>query len=915
MFKRPQVCAGILLAWGSGTAMWAGNAVAQDQAQQLERVEITGSSIKRIDAEQALPVTVIKREEIDRLGVTSTEQLLSKVTATSFVGAITTAESAGIQTNGLAGVSLRGLGSQRTLVLVNGRRLANFASDGTTVDVNSIPLSSVDRVEVLRDGASSVYGSDAVGGVINFILRSNFQGIEVSGYAGSPSRSGGGQQYKAGLVGGWGNLASDRFNVLLSFDYDKEKALFGSQRNFSNFSWTEDGLYSQSATPSGRLFGPWVMGVPGDQQPTLDSVGHPLSPSNCAQNGSGFDPAFGTCRYNSAPLVDILPDIERYNFAGSAHFQLNPTNTLFAEGFYTKSKIITLQQPSPISAAFLLTDKAFAGSGVEQSLLLFPGNPNYPLAYLTSQNLDTTKPYSVTLRTFDNGRRLQTNDNDQVHLAAGVDGSQGDWDYNVAASHNSSKVTNATVDGYMSQLALVSLLNNTPNWDPFSQYQTPAIAAAMRATNFAGDMLSATYSTDGVDGRLSRSFGRLPGGPISAAVGVSFRRENYDYQPTAAYMSGDISGYGGQQLPVNVSRNTTGVFGELELPLLKQLTGNVSLRTDKYPNKTTTNPKLGLRFQPSSMFLIRSSVGTGFRAPSLPELDNPQVVGTSATFRDPVKGTTNQYTLVTGGNPDLKPEKSRQASLGIVFEPTRTVSIGIDYFQIKLSETIQNGGLAPAFIVQQAATGNPNYTPFVQRDGAGNITQISAVNINAGSTDIKGFDLSVRAELAKVPWGTVTADLSGTYMAQYDVTLPDGTKQGSIGATTDANGNLLAIQGGGAGSNGGGIIFRWRHNLTVGISNDSWGASVTQNFQSGYGDNINFNGDLPVRQVGSYATYDAQASYTAIKNLRLTLGIKNLFDKNPPFAYTNGNYFQVGWDPTYYDPRARFIYVTGNYKF
>ena len=214
MFRKTKVCSGLMLAFGGSLALGALPAHGQ---QQLERVEITGSSIKRVESEGALPVQVVTRAEIERSGVTSTEQLLQSISAVSSMGGTSNATGAGASTYGFSSISLRGLGEDRTLVLVNGRRVAAFAGgDGAAANVNAIPLAAIERIEILKDGASGVYGSDAVAGVVNFILAKDFTGIEVAGSTGRPTRSGGGKNNKASVVVGFGDIEKNRFNVTAS---------------------------------------------------------------------------------------------------------------------------------------------------------------------------------------------------------------------------------------------------------------------------------------------------------------------------------------------------------------------------------------------------------------------------------------------------------------------------------------------------------------------------------------------------------------------------------------------------------------------------------------------------------------------------------------------------------------------------
>jgi iron complex outermembrane recepter protein len=248
MLKLSKISLAAAVVAGGGLS-WTTTAL----AQETQRIEITGSSIKRIDAESSLPVTTISRADIERSGVTNVEQLVKAISSVATAGSTSGSTLSGLATYGLSSVSLRGLGEARTLVLVNGRRLATFAgSNGSTVavDINAVPLAAIERVEVLRDGASSLYGSDAVAGVINFILRSDYTGLELSAQYGAPTRSGGGAVSRAGIVFGTGSVDKDRFNVMLAANVEKSESLYGRERNFAK-SGVRPPFFFSGATPSG----------------------------------------------------------------------------------------------------------------------------------------------------------------------------------------------------------------------------------------------------------------------------------------------------------------------------------------------------------------------------------------------------------------------------------------------------------------------------------------------------------------------------------------------------------------------------------------------------------------------------------------------------------------------------------------
>jgi iron complex outermembrane receptor protein len=293
------------------------------------------------------------------------------------------------------------------------------------------------------------------------------------------------------------------------------------------------------------------------------------------------------------------------------------------------------------------------------------------------------------------------------------------------------------------------------------------------------------------------------------------------------------------------------------------------------------------------------------------ELYTPQAVGTSANFKDPKTGVANQFNVLGGGNTNLKPENSEQASIGMVLQPIKNLTFSVDYWKIRISDLITT--IDPQFIVDQAFAGNSTYTGLVQRDAAGNITQITSTNLNAGGVSTSGIDLDVRWLIAKTAnYGTYGAHLNGTYLTKFDEKLPDGSIQPSIGATImPGTGTVLNAV------SAGGILNRWKHVLTFDWRYGPYAVALTQNFQSGYWDNARADSatGTDAQHVGSFSTWDIQGSYTGVKNLTLRAGLKNMFNRLPPDVITLNQYFQTGYDPTYYDPHGMFGYLNATYKF
>jgi iron complex outermembrane receptor protein len=899
-----------------GAGLLAQPVFAQD-APVVQRVEITGSSVKRVDAETSLPVQVVTKADIARTGATSTEELLQSISAFSSAGGTSNATGAGTSTGGLSSISLRGLGSTRTLVLVNGRRLAAFAgSDGASVNVNVIPLAAIERVEVLKDGASGVYGSDAVAGVVNFILSKQTDGIEITGGYGSPSQSGGGQNAKATITGGYN---TDKLNLVVSGSYEKEKALFGRDRDYAN-SATKLPYYSGTATGLGNIQGAFIPGKGPDAGFSTggSGYGNPLAIGDkCSviKMGTLTDGAKGSpyCYYDSGPDVGLTPDRELFNLTSNLTYQLNANHQLFGDLLYSQSKVTQTYQASPARASFFETDGEFAKQGVDAALLLFPSNPAYQsiaAPYLHSQGFDSLigKPLSITSRVFDYGPRQNVDTAKQARIVVGAKGTVGAVDYEVALTHNESKLTSAVTTGYFSQVNYAKIINGS-NWNPWAEggVQTGALADQLKSAAFTGDFLNAKSTSDSLDAKITGDFWTVAGITPQYAVGVQSRKENYTTDPSAAYQSGDISGLGGSIVPIDRDRTVNSAFGELSIPVLKSLELNFAARDDHYDDVgNSANWKGNFRWQPVKTLVLRGSYGTGFRAPSLVDLWNPQTLGTSEQFNDPAtKQTGLQVNSLTGGNPNLKPEKSKQYSFGAVWQPFTTTSIGVDFFNINIRDILATPSAQE--VVSRFRAGDSAYAGLVTLNSSNEIVNIKQTLANTGNANVQGLDLFANWK-DNFSFGKLDVNLNGTYMDDFNQTSPGGDVSHKVGTIVDAAGNPVI------GAQTGGVVLRWKHQLAGTWSNGPWSTTLVQNYRTGYqvGHDLNDNKVF----IGSEATYDANVTFRGIKNLTLALGVKNLFDKQPdPIGTAVTNQFQSGYDINQYDPRGRFVYVTAGYKF
>lgn len=904
---------------------------ADPSTQKMERVVVTGSSIKRIDGETALPVQILKREDIERIGASSTEELVKQLSSLSSAGSATTVASSGGTGGGnIATVSLRGLGGGRTLVLVNGRRVSVYGggsagSAGSSVDINSIPLSAIERVEVLKDGASAVYGSDAIAGVVNFILRKDFTGVEVSGTYGQPSKAPG-KDKKATLFAGIGRLGEDGYNITFGANLQKTEAIFGTDRPYANrinVAEMNEVLSSITFPANVSMYNTGVL-----KNPMLPNCG-PVS------QVSPYSPT--RCSFDNSPYISVQPEIEKANLMANGRMTLSSNAEGYFETGYSRNKITSTTQPVPIAYNAITTAtnpyvpefkkliaqypallaKPYAGTFGIGGFILVPGSPYYPKDFAAANGL-TGLPLLLNYRDLANGARNTLDTSENTRFLVGVRGSYSGWDLDTALLYSESKVKEELLTGYAQYSKVLPILNSGAI-NPFGETTDKTALAAAQAAEFRDVSFTSKTSTTSLDLKAARELMTLAAGTVSLALGAELRKEKFAYNPSVAIQTGDIAGLGGNAFPVIGSRNVSSAYAEVSVPIIKKLDADLAVRYDNYQRVgSTTNPKASIRWQPTSTFLMRSSVGTGFRAPSLTDLYTPQASsvtgnGTRDPIRCPDRNTgapadcNAQFTTITGGNPGLQPEKSLSYTFGVLFEPVKELSVSLDAFRVNLKNAIVVGGLSSTYFLANADRAR-QYAAFIVRGpadanpaGVGPITGIIQTNANLFKTQLAGVDLDGTYRLRLASGNRLTARLSGTYLSKYDV-------QGPSGAYTTALDQALNA--------GGGVVLRWKHNASVSYDMGPFSASLSQNYQKGYTDVLGNRapaGSAP-RKVDAYQTFDTQVTYTGFRATRLTLGVKNLTDRNPPYTNLTSN-FLGGYDIGYGDPRGRFVYVTAAYSF
>ena len=890
-------------------AAFAPAALAQNApttAQTSERIEVTGTNIRRVEGESALPVTVISRQEIERTGATNAMELLNYVAANNSLGNVSLTSVIGAATNSVQTASLRGLQGGHTLVLINGKRVNNSAGETQGVqgvNLAIIPFSAIERVEVLKDGASAVYGSDAIAGVINFILRSDYRGAEVSAFYGAPTRSGGGAEEKYNASFGFGDVNKDRYNVYFNASYDHQKPLDQKDRDFSKTSIILPiGYFAGSSNTFPGRISTGGIGIPGHTPPDCGNPDNQyLNLPDVGLVGCFYDPA-------RTPGVMGISDDKNLNLYGQAKFQINANWQLYGQGLYSKDENHYTIQPVPISNLFTYGP---ATALLPATITLQPTSPFYPHADAIAAGVDG-QPLNVRYRATETGLRDTTDTNKGYQLVGGIKGTIANrWDTDLSYSYSEGELHNHVNGGFPLYSRILPLLNSG-NVNLFAP-NTAAIQQQLRDSSFVGDAVFNKASTSAVNGKISGDLFNWRGGTVAGAVGVDLRKEKLDENPDPSYTIGDISGYGGNANPISADRKVTAFYGEVNVPILKSLELDAAVRTDDYSDfGRTNNPKFSLRWQPNRQVLFRTSYGTGFLAPSLYQLDNPATSGVSPTgqsdpIRCPVTHDTGfdcgtQFATVNGGNTALRPEESEQTTVGMVFEPNRTWSISADWFKIHLKNGITTGVPVPTILGDLASYGH-----FVTRgpvdpafpDLPGRIIGIDQRFINLGATHIEGIDSEFHYKWDPQPWGRVRFDISGTYYTRYDTQNADGSFTGIVGSAL----NSPVV----------GVIPRWKHYASLSLDSGPWTLTVAQNYQNGYTD---FQTDLDgnERHVGSMSLFDIQGVYAGIKHFTFTLGVKNVFDTNPPLT-NQQNTFQAGYDPSYYDARARFVYGQVRYEF
>jgi iron complex outermembrane recepter protein len=880
---------------GVATAV-VGLLCASADAQRMQ-ITVTGSNIiPDIEGETSLPVQVITREQIDRANVQTAAELMSTVSANMSFGAYSETESLSPPPGspGFAGASLRGLGQGRTLVLLNGRRAVSYAfAGGGGFDLNAIPVAAIERVEVLKDGASAIYGSDAIAGVVNFILRKDYRGAQAYAQYSSPQHTGGySTHYNA--TAGYGDLASQSFNAFMTVDYQSYGGVRARDRPFASTVYIPGEGVDQT---SGNSFPGNVVTPAGTRNPTGD-------PNNGYANPACLPPfshptvgAPRQCRFDGGTLAYIVDPSERLNVTGAVAWRIDADNEFFLQALYARNNFTFAVQPAPVS-----------------NMTLPPTSAYYPHAFAQFFGIGG-QPLSVRWRTFELGLRTDAATSEQWDVVAGMQGVLHGWNYDGALLYSQSHVDDRYVDGYAKASALLPILNSGLV-NPFG-FNTPDVVALMSTAKLDQTVRTGKGTHSSVDVHASNEIYPMPAGPLVVAAGAEARQWKLEQISSAVLQAIDVvGGFSFASPSWTASRNVWAVFTEANVPIVKTLEANAAVRLDHYSDfGSTTNPKLSLRWQPASTFVLRASLGKGFRAPALDEVYVPPIYRTTpaTNLNDPLRcPVTNApqdcntaLPINVGGNPLLRPEKSTQWGVGGVWSPAPGTAVGLDYYDIRLKNAII--GFGTGDVLAQCPDGiNGAGCPYIHRGPAdprfpnlpGPIVLIDVFGSNIANTRVSGIDLNGQITLPKLDWGRLTLAFQGTY--QFDAKL----RIGNAGYVNYIDHEMSP-----------GVFTYWRHYLAMNWDYGPWSATLTDNFQKGtYDEAPSATNGTVQRRIGDYDIWNVSAFYKGFVNWTLSAGIKNLFDRNPPFSIQLGTN-SIGYDPTYTDPRGRLFWAGVKYAF
>jgi iron complex outermembrane recepter protein len=897
---------------GAASAAWT-SAQAQSEVT-LEEIVVTGSAIVRDDLNSALPIQIITEDQITRRGIKNAADLIENIPAMQ--GFITESDTVGGSGGGIRTANLRAIGDQYTLSLLNGRRMAP-ADSGSSIDLSNIPLAAVEQVHVLTDGASSLYGSDAIAGVVNFVLKDQVDETTISLRTDRPAQSGGKHQALDIVTG----FDGDKGSVVLSFSHEDQDQLAAADRDFAKtgFVFFDHGgqqLYFQNSSANSIPGNAFVYTANYDDFVTGFNPDALANGGVCAEHTTPDDL---TCRFDYTSTLEVLPESSRDSFSlnGRINFSDNLEGfaTLLASQFEMTARIApypTGEIPLPFNSALV---------------------QNEVLPYLTPAELALAGEVTGTWRALPAGNRTTRYDTDSTNLTLGLNGSAGDWNYTVALTQAQTKI----VQDYPTGWLLLDEFVNAASSGAFNIFAkaedfTDADMAALAPTIYHGNWDTAKNDMTVVEAQASKPLFDMGGGDATLAVGFDYRTTNYDRAISQANANEDLL-FLSKDTPYELDRDQYGLYAELLLPITDSFQTTLSARHDDISavsdklnggdidqgDKDTTY-KISALWNTTDTIAFRASYGTGFKAPSMREIGEPvsEFGVTSGTFAcpfasgDPLaqycRPQEAQYDVYRQGSGLLKFEKSTQYTLGMVFTPSNSLSATIDYWNIELKDLVQR-------LTEQQIFANPDlyriwFTTKTNLATGQEFLAIIQAAVNAGSRENEGIDYALNKQF-DLGDSMLGFGLQGTYVMKSLSSLT-GSSLGQFG-------------------NDDSVVFRNIINFNVDFDHGDFSHTFYVTYHSGYRDQeqeVEIVGTgAPLGQgpttlvkldVPSYSLANYMLRYDGFLNNRLGLsfGISNLLDEEPPLSLrTSGAGHQVGWDPRFTDAYGRTYYLQAQFAF
>ncbi|MFL6591370.1 MAG: TonB-dependent receptor [Luteimonas sp.] len=936
----------------------------QSDSKTLERVEVTGSRIKQTQKVTSQPVAIITRAQIEQSGATSIGEFLQDLTSSgkALNAKFNSSGNFGYPANGggigagSAQVDLRNLGSNRVLVLVDGIRWVNESSASGvsgSADLNTIPMAIVDRIEVLEDGASAIYGSDAIAGVINIITRKHFDGALVHAKYGSYGH--GGDHTEADLtVGG----SSEKFTGLFSAAYVESKGI-------SSAEWGQAGdepvpgaglASGSSATPQGRFtFCDPRITIPGTPG-FCDAAGNDWFDitlnDGAAPNYNGGDPTgaggtyhnwSGADRFNFAPYNLLLTPSKRKSIFASATYDINDAVSLHAKALYNNRQSTNQAAPEPIFVG------PFAGTGgIADTIVVSANNPYNPFGI----DLNPATNFGwITKRPLEVGPRIFTQDVDTWYVNLGLDGgfgSENSYSWNIDYVHSENKAEQTFLNGFNIGKVKLALGDPTvcaasPGCVPLDLFggQSRPMTQAMLDYILTDQHDSSKQALDLVTANITGDLWQMGDDRHAGfAVGFEHRRYQGDFTPDPLRQTGESQD--SFAAPISASYHVNEAYAELLVPWLASFSTDFALRRSQYSTfGGATTGKVGLRWQPTEDLVLRGTWSEGFRAPNLGELygltqfgatlvdpcntdasgnfvplyaAGCQAGGVSAPFQQ----ANSQITTFTGGNPNLDPEKSKNYNVGAVWSPSfasdwsSRLDLEFDYFHYKITDAIQAPDVQQLLNACYAGTAAGSVCDGFTRGTGGQLNPPTDFLANLGTITTSGIDLKADWVGQQQSWGQLYGSVQSTHTIGYEAVDSDGNKtQRGVGIEVDDS-----------------SIPDWQTNTTVGWRLHDWDVAWTVRYISAvteFCSNV-ANGAVatgcpqidPVNEtheLGSTWYHDVQAGWNnafGAQGLKLTFGVNNLFGEEAPVCVTCS---LNGYDAGTYDLPWRFWYVDLQYKF